>query len=439
MMAAAGVPVLAELDPAVGHRRRPAGLIKASAGGGGRGMRVVRELRELHGEIDAARARGASRLSATRRCSASATSRPAGTSRFRSWPTGTARCGRWASVSARSSVGTRRSSRRRRRRSSSASTACASSCSTRRALAAEAIGYEGAGTVEFLADEKGDFFFLEMNTRLQVEHPVTECTTGLDLVALQIAGRRRGSGCRPSSRRRAGTRSRCGCTPRTRPQDWQPQSGTVHRIEVPGDREFECAGASRGIRLDSGVVDGSVVGRSLRPDARQGHLVGADARRRPRVCWRRAGAGQVHGLAPTATCWSTSCGIRRSWPATPTPRSSTRTASTSLAHAVWPNRAEGLSRARRGPGRCRAQPAIEPACIGGLPSGWRNLPSQPQRKTYDDCTSGYSIGTLSAEPGGVPRVRGLSTTWWIAHTATSGRRSTQTACGARSRFAATAI
>ena len=112
------------------------------------------------------------------------TSRTRGTSRSRCWPTATGTRSTSASATARCSAATRRSSRSRRRRPSRAELRARMGAMA--VEAARAVGYVGAGTVECLLDRHGAFFFLEMNTRIQVEHPVTELVTGFDLVRAQI-------------------------------------------------------------------------------------------------------------------------------------------------------------------------------------------------------------------------------------------------------------
>jgi acetyl/propionyl-CoA carboxylase alpha subunit len=134
--------------------------------------------------------------------------------------------------------------------------------------AAEAVSYSGAGTVEFLLDEGGEFFFLEMNTRLQVEHPVTEMVLGLDLVAEQL---RIAAGEPMSDRafepRIEGHAIEVRLYAEDAAAGFLPQTGTVERIEVPGAEPFAIpsATARSGLRLDSGVEDGSVVGPAYDP------------------------------------------------------------------------------------------------------------------------------------------------------------------------------
>jgi propionyl-CoA carboxylase alpha chain len=117
--------------------------------------------------------------------------------------------------------------------------------------AAKAIGYVGAGTVEFVMDPAGNFYFLEVNTRLQVEHPVTEMITGLDLVQVQLdvaAGKP--LPLEVTEATISGHAIEARLYAEDVPGGFMPTSGVVRRLHIP---------AEEGVRVDAGYDDGSVV------------------------------------------------------------------------------------------------------------------------------------------------------------------------------------
>jgi propionyl-CoA carboxylase alpha chain len=258
-MAAAGVPVLDSLDPAAVTEADLPVLVKASAGGGGRGMRIVRTPAELAGALaSAAREAAAAFGDPTVFCERYLESGHHIEVQILADEHGTV----WA-------LGERECSLQRRHQKvieeAPAPLVDRLGGDLRERLlaagrdAATAVGYRGAGTVEFLADDRGGFWFLEMNTRLQVEHPVTECVTGTDLVGLQldVAAGQPLTGPEPAT---AGHAVEARLYAENPAEDWRPQTGTVVTFDVPGvTARFERTPAE-GIRLDSGVEAGSVVG-----------------------------------------------------------------------------------------------------------------------------------------------------------------------------------
>jgi acetyl-CoA carboxylase biotin carboxylase subunit len=117
--------------------------------------------------------------------------------------------------------------------------------------AARAVNYRGAGTVEFILDSSGNFYFLEVNTRLQVEHPVTEMTTGMDLVREQVliaSGERLSYA--QSDLRQIGHSIESRIYAEVPEEQFRPATGTIEVFEPP---------AGPGVRLDSGVSRGSAV------------------------------------------------------------------------------------------------------------------------------------------------------------------------------------
>ncbi|MEZ5153418.1 acetyl/propionyl/methylcrotonyl-CoA carboxylase subunit alpha [Rhodococcus zopfii] len=386
IMAAAGVPVLAELDPAAVTAADLPVLIKASAGGGGRGMRVVRELADLDEQLAAARREAQSAFGdPTVFCE-----RYLETGRHIEVQVLADRHGTvWA-------VGERECSIQRRHQKvvEEAPSPLVEAVPGMRErlfeaarLAASAIGYEGAGTVEFLAtgdtgqgSTAGEFYFLEMNTRLQVEHPVTECTTGLDLVELQLhvaAGGRLAP--EPPAVRGHSIEARLYAEDPAR--GWQPQSGTVHRLALATlPAEFTVL-RETGIRLDSGVVDGTEVGVNYDPMLAKVISWAPTRAVAARLLAATLASAEVHGVrtnrdllvnvlrhpaflaGDTDTAFFDTHGLE----ALSAPLADRRAeAASALAAAL----ADAAHR--------RATALVN----AGLPSGWRNLPSGPQVKTY---------------------------------------------------------
>jgi propionyl-CoA carboxylase alpha chain len=382
MMAAAGVPVLDELDPDTVTEAQLPVLVKASAGGGGRGMRVVRELSALPGEVAAAQREAQSAFGdPTVFCE-------------RYLPTGhhvevqvlaDAHGTVWA-------VGERECSIQRRHQKiiEEAPSPLVERTPGMRAklfeaarLAAAAIGYTGAGTVEFLADDRGEFFFLEMNTRLQVEHPVTEETTGVDLVELQLAvadGARLGA--EPPAAVGHSIEARLYAEDPAR--GWQPQAGLVRTFDVPGVRaEFETLGQRTGIRLDSGVIDGFTVSIhydpmlakviSYAPTRRSCALVLADALARAHLHGLRTNRELLVNVlrhpafldGATDTAFFDTHGLAE----LSAPLADEATVELSAIAAAFADAAHSRANA---------------PVLGSIPSGWRNLASGYQTKAYRD-------------------------------------------------------
>jgi acetyl/propionyl-CoA carboxylase alpha subunit len=250
----AGVPVL--VDGTAGEIGFPL-LVKAAAGGGGRGMRVVRSQAELDHALAAAGREAAG-----------------------AFGDGTLYCERYLErprhvevqllADAHGDVvalGERDCSVQRRHQKvleESPAPGLNPQLRTRMLEAAvafgNAIGYRSVGTVEFVLD--GDeFFFLELNGRIQVEHPVTEAVTGLDLVERQIRiaeGERVVTDCYKAEGHAVEVRLYA-----EDPRTFLPQAGRIERLRLPSDTLSP--GAESGVRVDAGVEEGDEVGLSYDP------------------------------------------------------------------------------------------------------------------------------------------------------------------------------
>jgi acetyl-CoA carboxylase biotin carboxylase subunit len=234
-------------------------LLKAAAGGGGKGMRVVRQESDLEGALQAAQREAKNAFGDDAVYVEKYIEGP----RHVEIQVLADQHGRTIALGEREC-----SIQRRHQKMIEEAPSVAVSPELRRRMgqtavaAAQSAGYVNAGTCEFLLDRTGAFYFLEMNTRLQVEHPVTELVTGIDLVQWQIriaAGERLDL---PDTIEPKGWAVECRITSEDPANGFLPSTGRVSFIQLP---------AGPGVRWDGGIEPGSTIG--LHYDSLLGKLI----------------------------------------------------------------------------------------------------------------------------------------------------------------------
>lgn len=262
-MAGAGVPLIPGMKAAGNHIdefRKVADeagypvLIKAAAGGGGKGMRVVKDPADLQTAVDGARREAKSAFGDDTVYLEKYIVNP----RHIEFQVLSDHHGKTIHLFEREC-----SIQRRHQKIVEETPSTAVSPELRRKMGeaavavARAADYTNAGTVEFLLDPQGKFYFLEMNTRIQVEHPVTELVAGVDLVAeqIRIAADFPMSACFDNLHQR-GHAIECRIYAEDATNNFMPSIGKIVLYREP---------TGPGVRVDSGITQGSVVGIDYDP------------------------------------------------------------------------------------------------------------------------------------------------------------------------------
>ncbi|MEV4329706.1 biotin carboxylase N-terminal domain-containing protein [Streptomyces sp. NPDC049597] len=348
-------------------------LVKAAAGGGGRGMRIVRSLSALPGELEAASSEAASAfgdgavfvepyVEDGRHVEVQILADTHGTV----WALGTRDC----------------SLQRRHQKVIEESPApglpdgLVDALHAQAVRAARAVGYTGAGTVEFLVGRDGRAHFLEMNTRLQVEHPVTEAVFGIDLVALQLAVAE-GAALPADPPESAGHAVEARLYAEDPATGWTPQTGVLHAFEVPG--------GPPAVRVDSGYAAGDTIG--VHYDPMIAKVVAwaptrAEAVRRLAHALRRA---RLHGPVTNRDLLVRSL-------------EHADFAGARLDTGFYERHLGELTAPRPGEAHAAVAAALADAAgrRGRFGGAWRNLASQDQVKTYN----GHEVRYRPARDGG---------------------------------------